>query len=205
MENSTTDWLQVIIAGVNCVVAMVGIYYVAQTLRQQAKVSEDQAAISNAQFDLLKIESDRAAREIKPEVDIINISRKGDIVQFSNIIATYKILCEKNTAFRVCFEYLAIGADVAKLSSNMRMAKVISHKLKQGHFVEFTITEAQFAGTGGITIRVHFLDAADNAFYEDFNCEAGVVTYGSRFPLPPPTMGVNGNLFSNNLNESTYF
>jgi hypothetical protein len=202
-----TDWIQAIVSiagfllsSFSLIISAIGLVYIIKTLRAQNEINRMQNETNIAQLKILKIESDRAAREIKPEIDVIKVSINRDkLIPHAPFVIVYKVRCERNIAFRVCFEYLSISADVQELSRNMGLAKVVSHKLKEGHCVEFTVYEAEFHGAGGITIRVHFLDADNQKFYEDFICEKGIVTYGSDFSQPSPERGVNGNICANDV------
>jgi hypothetical protein len=153
-EPSITDWIQVIISIVTLIISASGLIYVALTLREQNRVNA-------AQYELLSIESKRAAREVKPRLLIEFKDYKYKL--FVNIVYEVKII--NNDAYSICFEYLSLPWG-HRYSDNLKPGNVIP-LLRAGNAEAFTISSViHFEGIP--LIRVHYKDVDGRTYYDDF-------------------------------------
>ncbi|TGD82886.1 hypothetical protein [Hymenobacter wooponensis] len=144
-DTSLTDWL-------SFGASVVGIFFVVKSLQAQA-------AVNKSQFELFRIESNRAAREIRPFVEFSFVEKNtaNSVDEY-----TYRIKSLNAAANDICFEYLVING---MLNCSPIFFKGSSHSFAVDEerlcYIQ-TPQNAQFS----IKFTLHCLDVAGNHFFK---------------------------------------
>jgi len=163
-----TDILQGISAPLSLIVSIVGLRYVYKTLKEQT-------ALNRAQFELFKIESSRAAREIRPVVRL-------DIVVHNNRLEG-KIRLEKNIMKEAKYR-LKVTGDVwcEQVNEELKLLRFLS----QGpdDLLEFqVIFKPEMEAIPRVDLLLNFMDEDERKYEQQFHYD----TAEGRVRAHPPT------------------
>jgi hypothetical protein len=175
MEPSTTDWIQAGCAVASLIVGVIGVVLVLRSLAKQDKVNQ-------AQFDLLKIESNRAAREVRPELFGTIFSKQIPYnLKGKGMCRYYSVQCTANPAYGVCLEYLSVKR--MWCSPNMLPGEVIGTLLPE----QEVLLIAMFVVMMGeeITIRIHHKDVDNRHLFVDYTFGEHAVNKNFDYPATP--------------------
>lgn len=161
-DSSATDWIQVAISAV-------GIFFVIQNLREQRRINAEQ-------LKLVQIESNRAAREVKPEITLTSIEdgeklRNHKMHTYPDVFYSFELVSKKNDAHGVCFEYFKVGA--LGFSDNFKPGYLINEMIEG---VPEKLRIVADTGILQVDFRIHFKDADGREYYEDYNIYLDKIT-----------------------------
>jgi hypothetical protein len=165
MENPSPEWIQAYCAVASLFVSIAGTALVLRTINQQKEVNK-------AQFDLLAIESKRAAREARPVLTLTYLERgKRRIDYLEHSVSIYELKCTQNIARNVCIEFLKVGTSM--FSKNMHIGNIIG-QLAVGTKEEILVQHTAMMDNKSI-IRIHYQDIDGRLNYDDFFLDSNAV------------------------------
>lgn len=151
---------QFLLSAIAIIISLVTLLTVVKTLNQQNDVNR-------AQFEMLRIESNRAAREVRPLIEFK--TRGADTSKFeSSIVNHFYFQCSHNKAIGVSIEFLKISHGIA-FSENMMPGSSFGTMLPGDVIdLEMELTPSLEDGVRETIIRIHYRNIDDKAEYEDF-------------------------------------
>ncbi|WP_157886844.1 hypothetical protein [Hymenobacter sp. PAMC 26628] len=185
MESSVTDWIQASCAIAGLIASAIGIFYVVRSFSAQTRINAQQ-------LELIKIEQDKAVKEVKPVFHFepktpgsFNMNLHGSLG------SGYRFYCSDNLAQGVCFEYLAYVPH-NRYSQELKLGKtwgtLFPAEANQGVGMQFLILDS--SSTDITVVRVHYIDAYQRTGYADYRLSMGYGILIGDYP-PSPYPGVN--------------
>jgi hypothetical protein len=126
-----------------------------QTLESQKKVQKDQQMLA-------EIESNRARREIKPEINILFAEQSADVWE-GDLGRTFRITVKKNTARELCFKFRELPPQLfypLEFDKNFCIPEILAEKT-------FKICGPKTRWSG-VSFTIYYKDEDGGQYEKDF-------------------------------------